>query len=73
VGDRRIAHLFHVVVSQFNEFYEKVRGLIHSRELCMKYKHELSEIWRIKIGDVDLAVAIEVVWCNYDVKGGLFE
>jgi len=54
--DRRIANLFHVVVFQFDEFYEKVRGLVYSRELCKKYKMEFSEIGKIEIGDVDLAV-----------------
>jgi DNA adenine methylase len=54
--DRRIANLFHVVVFQFDEFYEKVRGLVYSRELYKKYNKELSEMGRIEIGDVDVAV-----------------
>jgi len=54
--DRRIANLFHVVVFQFDEFYEKVRGLVYSRELYKKYKQELSELKQIEIGDIDLAV-----------------
>jgi DNA adenine methylase len=31
--DRKLANLFHVVVFKFGEFYEKVVGLVYSREL----------------------------------------
>jgi DNA adenine methylase len=54
--DRRVANLFHVVVFKFEEFYEKVRGLVYSRELYKRYKKELFEVGRIEIGDVDLAI-----------------
>jgi DNA adenine methylase len=70
--DRRIANLFHVVVFQFDEFYAKVSGLVHSRELCKKYKHELLEIGRIEIGDVDLAVkTYYVMYCTFGGGRGL--
>jgi DNA adenine methylase len=68
--DRRIANLFHVVVFQFDEFYEKVQGLVYSRELYKKYKKELSEIGKIKIGDVDLAVkTYYVMFCMFGGGG----
>jgi DNA adenine methylase len=54
--DRRIANLFHVVVFKFEEFYEKVRGLVYSRELYKKYKKELLDVGKVEIGDVDMAV-----------------
>jgi DNA adenine methylase len=62
--DRRIANLFHVVVFNFEEFYEKVRGLVYSRELYKKYKRELFEVGRVEIGDVDLAVKTYYVLCS---------
>jgi DNA adenine methylase len=68
--DRRIANLFHVVVFKFDEFYEKVRGLVYSRELYKKYKKELSEVEKIEIGDVDLAVKTYYVMCCMFSGGG---
>jgi DNA adenine methylase len=62
--DKRIANLFHVVVFNFEEFYEKVRGLVYSRELYKQYKKELLEIGSIEIGDVDLAVKTYFVLCG---------
>lgn len=68
--DRRIANLFHVVVFRFDEFYEKVRGLVYSRELYNKYKKELLEIERIEIGDVDMAVkTYYVMYCMFSGGG----
>jgi DNA adenine methylase len=66
--DRRIANLFYVVVFNFDEFYEKVSGLVYSRELYKKYKKELSEVGKIEIGDVDLAVKTYYVF--YCMFGG---
>jgi len=66
--DRRIANLFHVVVFKFDEFYEKARGLVYSRELYKMYKKELSKVGKIEIGDVDLAVKTYYVF--YCMFGG---
>jgi DNA adenine methylase len=54
--DRRIANLFHVVVFKFDEFYEKIKGLVYSRELYKQYSRELKEVEQVEIGDVDMAV-----------------
>ena len=68
--DKRIANLFHVVVFKFDEFYEKVRGLVYSRELYKEYKKELSEAGMIEIGDVDLAVkTYYVFYCMFSGGG----
>jgi DNA adenine methylase len=64
--DRRIANLFHVVVFNFEEFYRKVEGLVYSRELNKRYMKELSDVGRIEIGDVDLAVkTYYVLYCSF--------
>jgi len=69
--DRRIANLFYVVVFNFEEFYEKVRGLVYSRELYNKCKEELLEIKKIEIGDVDLAVkTYYVLYCSFGRRVG---
>jgi DNA adenine methylase len=61
--DRRLANLFHVVVFNFEEFYEKVSGLVYSRELYRRYLRELREVGRVEIGDVDMAVKAYYVMC----------
>jgi DNA adenine methylase len=61
--DRRLANLFHVVVFKFEEFYEKVSGLVYSRELYRRYLRELREVGRVEIGDVDMAVKAYYVFC----------
>jgi DNA adenine methylase len=68
--DRRLANLFHVVVFKFEEFYEKVRGLVYSRELYRRYLRELREAGRIEIGDVDMAVKAYYVFCCMFSGGG---
>jgi len=62
--DRRLANLFHVVVFKFEEFYEKVSGLIYSRELHREYAKEWERVERVEIGDVDLAVKTYYVLCS---------
>jgi DNA adenine methylase len=72
--DRRVANLFHVVVFKFEEFYEKVSGLVYSRELYRRYLRELKEAGRIEIGDVDMAVkAYYVFCCKFSGGGSGFE
>jgi DNA adenine methylase len=68
--DRRLANLFHVVVFQFDEFYEKVRGLVYSRELYNRYKKEVREAGRVEVGDVDMAVKTYYVLCCMFSGGG---
>ncbi len=62
--DRRLANLFHVVVFKFEEFYEKVVGLVYSRELHREYAKEWERVERVEIGDVDLAVKTYYVLCS---------
>jgi DNA adenine methylase len=61
--DRRLANLFYVVVFKFDEFYEKVMGLVYSRELCREFMRELRGIGRVELGDVDMAVKTYYVMC----------
>jgi DNA adenine methylase len=61
--DRRLANLFHVVVFHFDEFYEKVSGLVYSRELYNRYRREVREAGRVEVGDVDMAVKTYYVMC----------
>jgi DNA adenine methylase len=68
--DRRLANLFHVVVFKFDEFYEKVSGLVYSRELYREYLRELREVGRVEVGDVDLAVKTYYVMCCMFSGGG---
>jgi DNA adenine methylase len=44
--------------------------LVYSRELYKKYKKELSEVEKIEIGDVDLAVKTYYVFCCMFSGGG---
>jgi DNA adenine methylase len=62
--DSRIANLFHVVVFKFNEFYEKVSGLVYSRKLYEKYSKELKECNKVELGDIDVAVKTYYVLCS---------
>ena len=68
--DRRLANLFHVVVFKFEEFYEKVRVLVYSRELYREYLRELRGVGRVEIGDVDMAVKAYYVMCCMFGGGG---
>jgi DNA adenine methylase len=68
--DRRLANLFHVVVFKFEEFYEKVVGLVYSRELYREYLRELRGVGRVEVGDVDLAVKTYYVMCCMFGGGG---
>jgi DNA adenine methylase len=68
--DRRLANLFHVVVFKFDEFYEKVAGLVYSRELYSEYLRELRGIGRVELGDVDVAVKTYYVMCCMFSGGG---
>jgi DNA adenine methylase len=68
--DKRIANLFYVVVFNFEEFYERVRGLVYSRELHRIFVEELKKVSRIEIGDVDWAIkTYYVLWCTFGGKG----
>ena len=68
--DRRLANLFHVVVFKFDEFYERVTGLVYSRELYREYLRELRRVGRVEVGDVDLAVKTYYVMCCMFGGGG---
>jgi DNA adenine methylase len=68
--DRKVANLFHVLVFKFDEFYEKVSGLVYSRELYRVYLRELRGLERVEIGDVDIAVKTYYVFCCAFSGGG---
>jgi DNA adenine methylase len=68
--DRKIANLFHVVAFKFEEFYEKTRFLVYSRELYKTYLKELKGTGMIELGDVDMAVKMYYVLSGTFGGGG---
>jgi DNA adenine methylase len=54
--DKKIANLFYVVIHKFDEFYEKIKWSIYSRELFNEFRNKIKNYKLPSLGDVDYAV-----------------
>ena len=65
--DKKLANLFYVVAFKFEEFFEKVKWLVFSKELYKKFTTDLKNLKNtnnVELGDVDLAIKTYYVLCS---------
>ncbi len=70
-ADKKIANLYYCVSFHFQEFWNRVKWLLHSREIYRELKAKLRTSTSPELGDVDLAVATYYVLNgNFSGVGG---
>ena len=56
-ADKKIANLYYCVAFHFQDFWEKVKWLLHSREIFRVLKKKMNDSPPSELGDIDHAVA----------------
>jgi DNA adenine methylase len=56
-ADKKIANVYYCVAFHFQDFWEKVKWLLHSREIFRVLKKKINESPPFQLGDIDHAVA----------------
>jgi DNA adenine methylase len=71
-ADKKIANLFYCVAFHFDEFWNKAKWLLHSREILKTLKAKVKTSPPSKLGDVEHAVATYyVILGSFASHGGL--